>query len=409
MRVIRSFDARCAIELDRSAAGARLLSLNVSDNFVGVATNNWPETWAEIIPEVGRVERSYDRWWLPLELDLGTPYPIERAARRYLHPVIGSNQYTEDALEVLVSILPPGNFHLFAEGHGFVGRYETADDAQALARAMRSRAIVIASPNDIKLLPPVDLQYVLDELGMSTDTPKHPSFKEIFSMATKAKKKTKQQTAGPIVTQLTKGAKTKVKVGEKRTDGPVAKAWAIFDKMNAAGKASDTPAIKEACAKAGINPGTTGVQLGRWRKENGIVKAVTKAAKVKADKPATKPTKPIKTAAQTFADPLPAPVAAKGPKTKKPVSAKKPASKPSPKRKPKGKSTAAKPTPVVNSGPTPSPDPTDADTSADNASTLVDAANANLDPDPDLPGDIDTDVEDADIRALAERDVDAGL
>ena len=107
-------------------------------------------------------------------------------------------------------------------------------------------------------------------------------------------KRKKMQTPGePAKTPKAAG---KQKTGPSRADGPVAQARAIFAKLG--GK--DTAAIREACLKAGINPGTTSVQLGKWRKENGIVvergpkvkkapAAKTKAAPAKKEKAPAKP------------------------------------------------------------------------------------------------------------------------
>lgn len=78
-----------------------------------------------------------------------------------------------------------------------------------------------------------------------------------------------------------KAKKTKV---EKKPDGPVAKARAIFEKMKTS---TDSSAIIAACVAAGVVKGTATTQLGKWRKENGItVKRGGARKKTKAtDKP----------------------------------------------------------------------------------------------------------------------------
>lgn len=74
----------------------------------------------------------------------------------------------------------------------------------------------------------------------------------------------------------------KVEQRQLRIDGPVAKARSIFEKM----KGQETPAILAACDKAGVNHGTATTQLGRWRKENGIVVKRGGPHNVKKTKPA---------------------------------------------------------------------------------------------------------------------------
>ncbi|MDZ4343960.1 MAG: hypothetical protein U1E51_16190, partial [Candidatus Binatia bacterium] len=116
----------------------------------------------------------------------------------------------------------------------------------------------------------------------------------------------------------------KVEASRKRADGPVAQARVIFEKMR---NETDSSKIIAACVAAKINKGTAGVQLGRWRKENGIVvkrggarakpvekKAVPKpkaAVKDKKKEPAKKPVTKSKPAAKKpAAKPAVAPVAA---------------------------------------------------------------------------------------------------
>jgi hypothetical protein len=102
---------------------------------------------------------------------------------------------------------------------------------------------------------------------------------------------------------------------QKRADGPVAQARAIFPTM----KDKTTKEIVAACVKAGINKSTAATQLGHWRKENGI--KPVKAAK--AEKPAKKAVaKPAKAAAKAAK-----PVKAGGSKAKAAKTPPKPAAK----------------------------------------------------------------------------------
>jgi hypothetical protein len=110
---------------------------------------------------------------------------------------------------------------------------------------------------------------------LTSTKPTIRSLQEIFAMSKEAKRKKMQQPSAATKKAAGTG---KQKPGPSRADGPVAKARAIFAKH----KGLDTAAIKTECVAAGINPGTTSVQLGKWRKENGVVvERGPKAAKAK--------------------------------------------------------------------------------------------------------------------------------
>lgn len=280
MRVIKSYEARVAVELfNDGEADAQLLMYNTEGGFVGIDVCAWPQVWNELLEDKAtgnRIVRKFGQWWMPCFDKGGVDYPPLKAVRSFLTPGLGvANKFSDRAFDAVISILPSGDFHLFT-ADGFGGRFLTREDAVAIGKAMRVKSVVVGSPDDLKTLMTSELNVVLSALDPEREWNVKPTkrfFTEVFSMAKAAKKKAK----AAATTSAKGGGK---KVGVARPDGPVAKARAIFEKM----RGKETKEIKAACDAAKINPGTTSVQLGKWRKENGIV--------VARAKPKTKPAKP---------------------------------------------------------------------------------------------------------------------
>lgn len=279
MQVIKDKSSRCAIVI---AEGPDCFSLLRHNDDGIVVVDNHPLTWPEEMPGRSKGEQAnwtFWEYWKPVIVE-NVPYAVDKAARLFLKginpkilPTFGPGSIT-----TLIDCLPPGNVHLFTPENGFVGRFAEDDDAKAVARALKERAIFFAGATELKQLSPGDLKIVTDAVCPDFKFPVKPKathYNEVFDMAKNAAKK-----------KSTKVAKTEA--SKKRADGPVAKIWAIADKLHAAGKGSKE--MIEACTAEGINRGTIGVQLGKWRKKNGII--VKRGGGPKVTKPATDKPKP---------------------------------------------------------------------------------------------------------------------
>lgn len=322
MRVIKDRESHAAIEVDPDA---RLL-LRLGDNS-SIILQEHPPTWFETIEGVGRVEYNYDKFWRPMTLANGEPYPPVEALRKMMRGSVSApTSYGEGVLDLVMEYLPTGDCHVFAPGLGFLGRYCCVEDAKLIARMHGvSKPVVFADLKEFHGLPVEQQSLVALAVGApAKEKYNQRSLQEIFAMSKDAKRKKMQRPGTSPATKAQTGT-GRQKPGPSRADGPVAQARAIFEKLG--GK--DTVAIREACAKAGINPGTTSVQLGKWRKEKGIVvergpskKTVAAAAPVAKGKKTTAPAKGKK-AAKAEAAPKIDPVAnAKPPKRKAKAKAK---------------------------------------------------------------------------------------
>lgn len=260
MQVIRDPGAHCAIELARYPDSVLLAKL---DEDTTITLVDHPATWFEIGQQFngGKREWHFDEVWKPLTR-VGPngiePYPPLEAIRKLIRGCFSAPAgFKGGALEALAAQLPSGDHHLFDRESGFIGRFASHEDALMIAAALRSvKPIVFDSPEGFGALPVVDQGVVLFDLDPDRDWPAkitHQLSREVFEMSKKqTAKKPKKQEKG--------------EARQRRADGPVAQARAIFEKMKDATSAD----IIAACEKAGVNRGTASTQLGRWRKENGI-------------------------------------------------------------------------------------------------------------------------------------------
>jgi hypothetical protein len=224
-----------------------------------------PLSWAEIGQQYrqGKAFFEFDQVWRPL-LRQGPagiePYPLFEAVRKVIRGVYSApSGFKGGALDALVDVLPHGDFHLFTRELGFVGRFASFDDAQMIGKAMKAvRPVIFSTAEEFLELGAIDQGVVLIDLDPSREWPAKFKLKDAMGVLEMAKAKTK--------TKAKKVEKAEAK--QKRADGPVAKARAIFEQMRTE---TDSSAIIKACEAAGVNRGTATTQLGRWRKEEGIV------------------------------------------------------------------------------------------------------------------------------------------
>ena len=83
MRVIQDHQGHAAIELDPES---RLLLRLGDEN--SLILQEHPETWFEIIEQVGRIEYHYAKFWHPLTLASGEPYPPHEAIRKMMRGAV---------------------------------------------------------------------------------------------------------------------------------------------------------------------------------------------------------------------------------------------------------------------------------------------------------------------------------
>lgn len=263
MRVIKDRESRCAIIISEAPDAVAMVRLEVGTGITVLQIH--PMVWGEnaatgemhysgVSPN--HIKWSFDEMWRPVIGSDGHPYTVQEAARKFLR---GVNQPTmpefgSGAVEALTRCLPEGDVHLFTAESGFVGRFSAVEDAVLIARAHKQKPIFFENAKDIKELSDQDLAVVKAALDSERKWPQKINYQEIYNMS-----KAKTAAAPKKV--------TKVEASKKRADGPVAKARAIFEKM----RDKTSAEITAACIAAGINKGTTNVQLGKWRKENGIV------------------------------------------------------------------------------------------------------------------------------------------
>ena len=257
MRVIKDRQSHAAIELDPSSR--LLLRLGEENSLV---LQEHPQTWFEIVAGQGRIEYNYDTYWRVLTQPNGEPYSPCEALRKMMRGTVGAPAaFGPGVIDAVLEYLPHGEVHLFGwTGSSFeaIGHCCCEEDAAMIAKALEVKPVIFSTFEEFCRLP-AERQ---TEVALAVGAKDEATTKEIFDMASVAKRKKMQQPG-----TKTKTALGRQKPGPSRADGPVAKARAIFEKFG--GK--DTAAIREACVKAGINSGTTSVQLGKWRKEHGVV------------------------------------------------------------------------------------------------------------------------------------------
>lgn len=274
-QVIQDHNSHCAIEVARTPVDV-VLARFAEEGAVELITHplKWQAKYNDIEPMP--VEREFDRIWRPL-LKSGEPYPVVDAARKFISGTFTApSSFRSGALEALVGLLPSGDFHLFSPTNGFIGRFSDIKDARRVIKAYGIEGVVMfGSAAEFQALSAQAQQVVLQALDPERKWSAKINdrlAKEVFGMSKKAQQK---KTPKPVAKAAAKN---------KRADGPVAKARALFESM----KGKDTADIIAACEKLGINKGTANTQLGRWRKEQGIV--VKRGGPRKA-KPATAPAK----------------------------------------------------------------------------------------------------------------------
>lgn len=263
-QVLRSVEARCGIEVLRTADSVVMALL---DSDCTIALVSQPMTWVDKGPQYreGRKILNFDEIWRPLYRVGPTgvePYPVLEATRKFIRGCYSApSGFKGGALDALIDVLPAGDVHLFVRGVGFIGRFAAVEDAQMIAGALKAdRPIIFGSPEEIMLLAEPDLSEIVFALNPEFDWPskfKLNHAQGVFEMAKAATKKKVKKIEKAEATQ-------------RRADGPVAQARAVFDELYKAN--AETPSseyIEKACAK-GINRGTVTTQLGRWRKEKGI-------------------------------------------------------------------------------------------------------------------------------------------
>ena len=294
MRVIKDRQSRCAIVISEAPDSMALVRLEEGTGRVVLDLH--PMVWGEnpstgeMFYRNGDVSPSHIKWsfeemWRPVIGSDGHPYTAQEAARKFLRGVSPKMipEFGSGAVESLQRCLPEGDVHLFTAESGFGGRYAAIEDALLIARSHRQKPITFESPKDIKKLSEQELNIVQTSLDPDRKWPQQVNPQEIFTMAKE------KQAAAPKKVQ-------KVEASKRRADGPVAKLRELFAKMVSEVK-GDSKAVLAAAAKLGINKGTTTVQLGKWRKENGIQVQRGGANNVKA-KAGTKPAKKEKPAAK---------------------------------------------------------------------------------------------------------------
>lgn len=287
-QVLRGPNSRCAIEVLRTDGEAVLAML---DTDCQVALVSHPLAWAEIGEQFKEGKRwfEFDQVWQPLTRcgPQGIePYPLFEAVRKIIRGCFSAPAgFKGGALEALADILPHGDIHLFTREWGFIGRFSAVEDAQMIAAALKAvKPIIFGSPEEFLELVDLDQAFVLSDLGLGEEWPAKLNMTHAIGVMEMAKAKTKSKAKKVA----------KAEASQRRADGPVAKARAIFEKMR---DETDSSKIIKACEDAGVNRGTATTQLGRWRKENGITVKRGGARKKKAegDKSADKKTESPKT------------------------------------------------------------------------------------------------------------------
>lgn len=289
-QVLRSREARCGIEVLRTEDSVVMAIL---DSDCSIALLNHPTVWIDKGPQYkeGRKVINFDEEWRPLFRYGPTgiePYPVLEATRKFIRGCYSEpTGFKGGALDALIDVLPEGEHHLFARGVGFIGRFASPEDAQMIAAALKAdRPIIFGSPEEIMALADPDLSEVVSHLDPEYRWPTKFNINHaqgVFEMAKKTPKKKAKKVE-------------KAEAAQRRADGPVAQARAVFDELHKANP--ETPSseyIEKACAK-GINRGTVTTQLGRWRKEKGIAvkrggarkKGGAESAAKKDDKPSPK-------------------------------------------------------------------------------------------------------------------------
>jgi len=297
MRVLRGrladdSSSRVVIEIGREGPSVDLITIGEGGVIDLV---HHPLTWFEFGRDGVKVLLSFDSQFKPLAGKGAEPYPPLDALRKMMRGCFGAPPpgYRGGALEAIIDALPSGDAHLFTPDGEFVGRFASIEDARLIGSALGVRgAAVFDGPAGVLALPGEVRKAVGAALGPNrswqAERITNRQAKEIYEMATKARKK-----AAAAVSKTTKGKKAT----RSRTDGPVAQARAIFDKMkNATGSE-----ILAACEKAGLNKGTANTQLAKWRKENGI--SVRRGGDRKSAKAAKKPAAKKKAAPKKAAKP----------------------------------------------------------------------------------------------------------
>lgn len=260
-QVLRGPHSRCAVEVLRTNSEALLAMLDAD---CAVTLISHPLAWAEVGSQFrdGKHFFQFDEVWHPL-MRLGAagiePYPLYEAVRKIIRGHFSAPAgFKGGSLDALMDVLPHGEVHLFTREQGFIGRFAAVEDAQMIGAALKAvKPIIFSTAQEFMQLGTVDQGVVLFELDPVREWPAKFNQKQATGVIEMAKAKTK--------TKAKKVEKAEAK--QKRADGPVAKARGIFEKM----KDKDSSEIIKACEEAGVNRGTATTQLGRWRKENGIV------------------------------------------------------------------------------------------------------------------------------------------
>lgn len=267
-QVLRGPGARAAIEIMRDAGD--VIIARIADD-CSVELINHPLAWMERGAQFkdGRRELFFDEEFRPL-LKLGKPYPLHEAVRNIIKGRFSPpSGFKGGALEALAGLLPAGEIHVFAREGEFIGRYSSVEDAEMVAKAIGARRpILFGSPEEFASLVHVDQQTVFSIMDTEREWPAEVSSEFAIEVFELAKLQVKRK-ASKIIKSETRAA-----TAQRRADGPVAQARAIFDSMR---DETDREKIMAACAEKGINPATAATQLGRWRKDNGItVKRISK-------------------------------------------------------------------------------------------------------------------------------------
>lgn len=268
-QVLRGPGARIAIEVMRDAGDA-IIARIADDSSIELI--NHPLVWIDKGPQYrdGRRELNFDEEFLPLKLRTGELYPVADAARRMIRGTYAAPvSFRGGALEALIDLLPVGDVHAFAREGFFIGRFELSADAALVAKAIGAvRPIIFGSPSEFLALVSVDQQCVMQLIDGEREWKAEVNNALATEICLLAGSMVKRK-APRIEKSERKQAAT-----QKRADGPVAQARAIFEAHRA--NLDREKCIAECIAK-GINESTAATQFGRWKKEMGItVKKISK-------------------------------------------------------------------------------------------------------------------------------------
>jgi hypothetical protein len=274
-RVVRNIHANIAIEIISTATQAVMVH----------RMNGTPELERFVFATPGQ-RREYETDWQQAFGKDGQPYDPAYVARRFIKgdlqkPFIINTQ----VIEALAEVFPKGDHHVFT-GIGFVGRFDSSEDARLLGSSTEPPLCTFNSAASLKALSHQQLQTVCDQLEMAIPAkPTKVFFEGVFQMARKASSKKATKVA-------------KVEGAKRRADGPVSKLRDMFGKLDLADPEATTKVLAKA-EELGINKGTALTQLSRARKNAGIQMRGSKGAAPK--KIATRSRRSASTSSQVAA------------------------------------------------------------------------------------------------------------